>query len=79
MQLKRFRRVQNNAARFAARVPRPDPITPVLSELHWLSCELRIRFRISTYIYKCTHNLAPQYLVDVIQTYTPHRNPQSAS
>ena len=78
-QLQRLQRVQNNAARVIACVPRNDHISPVLLDLHWLPCEKRIRFRIVTYVYKCLHNMAPHYLQELLQIYTPSRVLRSAS
>ena len=34
--IERLQRLQNQAARMLKRIPRPNHITPVLRELHWL-------------------------------------------
>ena len=43
-----------------------DHISPILRSLHWLPVDSRIIFKILLLVYKTTHNLAPQYLQDLI-------------
>ena len=63
-QVRRLQVVQNKAARIVARLPFRSHVSPTLIELHWLPCDLRIKFRILTYVYKCLNDLAPEYLQD---------------
>ena len=76
--LQRLQRVQNYAARVISRVPKYAHITPVLSNLHWLPVKLRINFKILVLVYKSLHGLAPRYLADLLQPYTPVRSLRSA-
>ncbi|KAF7658533.1 hypothetical protein LDENG_00011550 [Lucifuga dentata] len=46
-------------------------VTPLLIQLHWLPVPYRIDFRILLLTFKALHNLAPTYLMDLLQTYTP--------
>ena len=52
-------------------------MTPVLKNLHWLSVELRIVFKINLLTYKCSHNLAPRYVSDLLVVYSPGRTLRS--
>jgi hypothetical protein len=69
--LDKLQLVQNNAARLITYTKKREHITPVLKDLHWLPIEFRIQYKLLVLIYKCVHNLAPSYLVDMIQTYQP--------
>ena len=40
-------------------------MTPILRDLHWLPVRRRITFKTAVLVYKCLHDMAPQYL----QTY----------
>ena len=77
-QLKRVQRIQNTAARILTRTRKHDHITPVLEALHWLPVVKRIDFKILTLAYKCLHNLAPKYLEDLLEWYTPTRSLRSS-
>lgn len=65
--------MQNKAACFVLKPLRPDRMTPLLRELHWLPCHLRINFRILMYVFKCINNLTPAYLMDLLTIYKPRR------
>ena len=78
-QLRRLQLVQNRAARIVSRTPYRDHISPVILQLHWIPCRLRISFRILTYVYKCINGLAPLYLRDLLHIYTPRRTLRSAA
>merc|ERR1712002_1450266 len=54
-----------------------EHITPVLKNLHWLPVQTRIQFKILLLAYECFYLLTPQYLVDLLQIYTPDRNLRS--
>ena len=65
--LAKLQLVQNAAARLISRTPKYEHITPVLSELHWLPVEMRIKFKILLTVFKCISGSAPSYLCDMIQ------------
>ena len=56
-----------------------DHIRPVLKKLHWLPIDNRIVFKILLLIFKARAKLAPQYIQDLINDYTPQRNLRSGS
>ena len=56
-----------------------DHIRPVLKKLHWLPIENRIVFKILLLTFKARAKLAPQYIQDLINDYTPQRNLRSGS
>ena len=63
--LAKLQSVQNAAARVIERVGKQDRITPVLSRLHWLPVHQRIIFKINVLTFKCLHNQAPAYLMEL--------------
>ena len=70
-QIKRLQRVQNTAARVIARIRKYDHISQTLLELHWLPVEYRIKFKLLLIVFKCIHELAPEYLSKNITRYSP--------
>lgn len=71
--------VQNSAARLVFGANRFAHATPLLQSLHWLPIEQRIAFKINTLTFKCLHNLAPIYLSNLIEWYTPGRSLRSSN
>ncbi|XP_062859981.1 uncharacterized protein LOC134322037, partial [Trichomycterus rosablanca] len=71
--LNKLQLVQNAAARVLTRTKKFDHITPVLSSLHWLPVKFRIDYKILLLTYKALHGLAPQYLSELINHYSPAR------
>lgn len=65
--IKKIQRVQNAAARLITKSSKFDHITPLLKELHWLPIRYRIQFKVIILTYKCVHEIAPQYLQDLIK------------
>ena len=41
-----------------------DHVSPILSDLHWLSIEKRVVFKIATLMFKCVNGLAPHYIAN---------------
>ena len=74
----RLQYVQNSAARVLTRTKRWQHITPTLKRLHWLPVKHRIHYKLLLLIYKSLHALAPQYLANLLNDYTPGRNLRSA-
>ena len=58
---------------------RHDYITPMLKELYWLPLDQRIVFKILLFTYKALNGLAPVYLSDLLNDYTPVRDLRSSS
>ena len=48
-------------------------------ELHWLPIKYRIDFKIAVTTFKCLNDLAPSYLSELIEIYTPSRSLISSS
>ena len=64
--LHKLQRVQNAAARLVFREPKFCRITPLLFNLHWLPIRHRIHFKIILVAFKAIHNLAPQYITNLV-------------
>ena len=75
--VKKLQTVQNSAARLITRTSKRDHITPALFSLHWLPVAYRIQFKILVYVYRALNDLAPSYLADMIQLYSPSRTLRS--
>ena len=78
-QLQKLQYVQNSAARLIMGTNKRDHIRPVLKKLHWLPIEKRNVFKILLLTFKARAKLAPQYIQDLINDYTPQRNLRSGS
>ena len=64
--IRKIQRIQNFAARIVFNRSKYDHTTPLFKSLYWLPvCEC-IVFRIAVFMYKCTHDLAPKYLQDIV-------------
>ena len=77
-QLQKLQLVQNAAARLVTETHRREHITPVLFALHWLPIRQRIQFKLLLLVYRCIHQLAPAYLMDLVVPYVPARSLRSA-
>ena len=77
--INKLQKVQNAAARVITRSSKRCHITPILKELHWLPVSARIKFKIICYAYQCLNGLAPSYLVDLVEPYTPGRSLRSGN
>ena len=77
-QLQKLQLVQNAAARLVTGTHRREHITPVLFALHWLPIRQRIQFKLLLLVYRCTYQLDPAYLTDLVVPYVPARSLRSA-
>ena len=77
--IKPLQKVQNSAARLILKVPRNQPCTPLLKELHWLPVSERIRYKVACMCYNSLTDTAPSYLTELLHVYTPSRSLRSSS
>ena len=75
----KLQRIQNTAARLVMGLKRSDHVTPILKNLHWLSVEKRIEFKILLIKYKTIHGQSADYLKPLIEMYQPSRRSASRS
>jgi hypothetical protein len=75
----KLQRVQNTLARVVKQRSKHDHITPLLSELHWLPIEARIRYKIAVLTFKAVSTSKPSYLAELVSTHTPARELRSSS
>ena len=59
--INKFQNVQNLTARIITRLQKFDHITPVLTELKWLSVESMLVYRDCILVFKCLRGLTPDY------------------
>jgi hypothetical protein len=78
-QVQRLQLVQNAAARVVTKSRRVDRITPILSELHWLPVQYRIRHKLLSLTFQSVTSSTPQYLSELITKHEPSRSLRSAS
>ena len=65
--IRQLQSVLSVAARFVTRRRKYDPISEIIRDkLHWLPVRQRIDFKLGVLIYKCLHNLAPPYLMEMV-------------
>ena len=64
--LGKLQRIQNITCRVIYRLNKHDHLTPYFINLHWLKIQERIIYKTATFVYKCIHDLAPFYLLDLI-------------
>ena len=73
----RLQRVQNASARIITKSARSCHITPILKGLHWLSVKARVAYKALLHTYRALNGLAPSYIRDMLQVYTPSRSLRS--
>ena len=64
-QIKKLQRIQNMAAKLIFQQPKFSHNTPLLTQLHWLPVEYRIKFKLLMLTFKGVHKTAPQYICDM--------------
>ena len=67
-----------NHVNAVCRAPHRKHITPVLRDLQWLPIHRRIQFQTILLVYLCWHDMAPQYLVDLLNSHCATRSLRSA-
>ena len=58
---------------------RPDHISPVLADLHWLPIRERLTSNIALLVFKIREVQQPMYLAELIEVYKPVREQRSTS
>ena len=71
--------VQTSAARIIERAKGRDPITPMLTRLHWLPVDKRIVYKKFLLCHKVINHQPPTYLTNIITLYIPQRNLRSSN
>ena len=77
--LDRLQYVQNCAVRLVLRTRSSEHITPVLRQLHWLPIKQLIAYKILLLTYKAMNGMAPKYIVDLLERFTPKSQLRSSS
>ena len=77
--IRKLQIVQNSAARLVERARGRDPVTPMLTRLHWLPVKERIVYKVLMFCYKVMILKSPTYLLDIICSYIPRRNLRSST
>ena len=69
----RLQRVHNSLAQVVCCAPYRSPSRSMLQSLHWLPIEYSIHHKIATLTFKVRFHHQPNYLHQLITTYTPSR------
>lgn len=64
--LRKVQILQNSAARLIKKIPKRSHISGTLQELHWLPVAHRIDYKVILTVFKALHQLAPQYISDLL-------------
>ena len=78
-QLYRLQKIQNTATRILTFSRKSCHITPILKGFHWLPVSQRIVFKLLMIVYKCTNNIAPSYLSELLLQYSLTRTLRSGN
>ena len=78
-QISRLQHIQNTAAHVVILSRKSCHITPILKELHLLPVSQRIVFKFMLIVHKYVKNIAPIYISELLQVYTPSRNLRSSN
>ena len=66
-QLQRIQRLQNFAAKVIdGKAKKYDHVSPILSNLQWLTVKQKVRFDLCVMVFKILHNLMPPWLFNLI-------------
>ena len=65
--------------RLVSRTRSTEHITPILCRLHWLPIRQRIMYKVLHLTFKALNGMAPKYMADLFQYYTPTRQLRSSS
>ena len=63
----KLQRVQGMAAKIVTGARRYDSTTEALKTLHWLPVKLRITYKVLVLVFKSQHNIAPNYICELIR------------
>ena len=77
--IQKLQKAQNYAARVIFKKCTYCHATPLLIELHWLPVKARIEYKLAVLTFKCLNDLAPIYLVQLIEKYSPPRALRSSN
>ena len=78
-QITRIQKIQNNAARLILKISKPDHVTPLLKELHWLPVKYRIQYKLATLAFGHFDGTLPPYLSSSLCTCQPSRSLRSST
>ena len=77
--MKKLRRVQYASDEVLLRQHPMGSMSPILSQLHWLSISQRVEYKILLLVYKCLNGYAPAYLAELIKLKDSTRHLRSNS
>ena len=74
--ISKLQHLQNSAAQVVTLSRKFDHITPTLCGLHWLPVSKRITYKVLILTYHALHDLALDYITDLVMPYSPARSLQ---
>ena len=78
-QLSRLQEIQNTAARIVTLTKKRQHIAPILRNLHWLTIEKRIHYKVSIITFNILNNSCPIYQKNLIRPLHYMRNLRSTN
>ena len=75
----KLQRIQNLAAKMILGKSKTASSTQALKVLHWLPVDLRIEYKILVTVFKCLHDMVPEYLMRMIEKRERMRNTHMGS
>ncbi len=76
--IQKYQHNMNSAACLISGIHKHDHITPILASLYCLPVEHRMNYNLLCLTYKALHGLAPPYLADLLENFSPSRSLHSA-
>ena len=76
-QLNKLQIMQNMGCRVIKNLRKFDHITEAIEDLHWLKIPEHIQFKVLVTIYQCVNDLAPSFLIDLLDLNLRRRNLRS--
>lgn len=73
-----YYRLSSDGTHLLTSIWKYEDISLLSASLHWLPIHARIHFKIILFVFKSLNGLAPAYLFELLQVYTPTRSLRSA-
>ena len=76
-EIMKFQHIINSATHLVSGSKKIEHMMPVLIGLHWLPVKQHVLLKLLCLTYNALHQLAPEYIIDLLKSYSPARSVQS--